>query len=352
MPDLREVFEMVKQQTEPDQDSWAEQERQIRRADRKRKYGALALVAALALVIVVVVASNLDGQEQGAVAPPSDSPSNVPAGAELALLDIDTGATAGTGIFPAGSAVDVSPDGTKMTYVDGSGVIAVANTDGTGERLFGRTRSLDDPTAPRWSPDGNEIVYQVVQNDGATQRIGNLYLLDVTTGRVEQITDLPTVSAGFYYMAPTFSADGRSVLFTMATSVPSGPDGRMYRWDLWTVPASGGDPKMLLPNAGFADAEPGGDSITFVELGEGHIDPKFGDLFVARSNGTEARKVVDGETLLPRWSPDGSEIGYQDVGLDATFVVDVATGDTRKILDPPEWPEWVDQQTMVVDLSD
>ena len=48
MPDLREVFEMVKQQTEPDKDSWSEQERRIRQSQRKRKYGAIALVAAFA----------------------------------------------------------------------------------------------------------------------------------------------------------------------------------------------------------------------------------------------------------------------------------------------------------------
>ena len=65
MPDLREVFEMVKQQTEPDKDSWAEQEQRIRNSQRRRKYGALALVAALVVAIAVLVASNLDADDQG-----------------------------------------------------------------------------------------------------------------------------------------------------------------------------------------------------------------------------------------------------------------------------------------------
>ena len=80
MPDLREVFEMVKQQTEPDQDSWSEQERRIRQSQRKRKYGAIALVAALIVVIAIVVASNLDADDQGGVAPASSGPSIVPPG--------------------------------------------------------------------------------------------------------------------------------------------------------------------------------------------------------------------------------------------------------------------------------
>jgi hypothetical protein len=36
----------------------------------------------------------------------------------------------------------------------------------------------------------------------------------------------------------------------------------------------------------------------------------------------------------------------------ALFVLDVATGETRRILDHDEWPEWVDEDTMIVDLSD
>ena len=33
-------------------------------------------------------------------------------------------------------------------------------------------------------------------------------------------------------------------------------------------------------------------------------------------------------------------------------MVDVATGDTQKVYGSDEWPEWVDQQTLIIDLSD
>ena len=351
MPDLREVFELVKQQTEPDQDSWAEQERRIRSSQRKRKYGALALVAALAAVIAIVVASNLDADDQG-VAPASNGPSGVvaPSPSELAFLDLATGATTGAGIVPGGSEVDVSPDGTEMTYVDATGAVAVANVDGSDPRPFPRTISMNDPSAPRWSPNGTKIVFQ---RKGANGVIGNLFVLDVTSGRARQITNLPSVRAGLYYMAPTFSSDGRSVLFTMPTEVASGPNAGQLEWDLWTVPASGGDATLLLENAGFADAEPNGDSITFVALqSDGKGDPTFGDVYVARSDGTEPRMLAEGETLLPRWSPDGSEVAFADVGKPGIFVADPATGETQKVYGTDEWPEWVDQQTLIIDLSD
>jgi Tol biopolymer transport system component len=355
MPDLREVFEMVKQQTEPDQDSWAEQERRMRQAGRKRKIGALALVAALALVVAVVVVTNLDdpGSNVGPAADGSSVPSLV--GAEFALVDVATGATTGTGIVPAGSEVDASTDGTKITYVATSDVgeaIHVANADGSNVQAFEQTASPGGGlSAPRWSPDGTKIVYQ---DRGLADRFGNLYVLDVSSGRVEQITHLKQVSAslyyGLYYMAPTFSEDGASVLFTMPTLVASGGDGP--RWDIWSVPANGGEPTLVRRNANFADAEPGGDRIAFTELRAIDGEPTFGDLYVARSDGSDARKLVDGQITQPRWSPDGSQLGYSDAGRNGLFVVDVATGETRQILDYEEWPEWVDQDTMIVDLSD
>ena len=77
MPDLREVFEMVKQQTEPDLDSWTEQERRMRRAGRNRKVGALALVAALAAAAVVLVVRNA-GDSGSNVAPATNPPSVSP----------------------------------------------------------------------------------------------------------------------------------------------------------------------------------------------------------------------------------------------------------------------------------
>ncbi|HKI28769.1 MAG TPA: hypothetical protein VKB32_05015 [Actinomycetota bacterium] len=60
MPELREVFEMVTKQTEPDVDAWRDQERRQYRKSRNRKLGALAIAAAIGIVAVVVVARAAD----------------------------------------------------------------------------------------------------------------------------------------------------------------------------------------------------------------------------------------------------------------------------------------------------
>ena len=63
MPELKEVFEMVTKQVEPDQDSWRKQQEQQRRAARNRKIGALALVAAMvAGVLVFTLVSRTSGR--------------------------------------------------------------------------------------------------------------------------------------------------------------------------------------------------------------------------------------------------------------------------------------------------
>jgi len=54
MSELKEVFEMVTKQTEPDVDAWRDQERRQRRKTMTRKVGAFALAAAIGIAAVVL----------------------------------------------------------------------------------------------------------------------------------------------------------------------------------------------------------------------------------------------------------------------------------------------------------
>jgi hypothetical protein len=60
MSELREVFEMVTKQVDPDVDAWKDQERRQRLKSRNRKLGALAIAAAIGIVAVVVVIRTAD----------------------------------------------------------------------------------------------------------------------------------------------------------------------------------------------------------------------------------------------------------------------------------------------------
>ena len=183
MADLREAFEMVKQQTQPDQDSWSEQERRMRRGERKRKIGALASVAALVLVVTVVVVSNLEDPNPSA-APGSDGPSVVTAGAEFAVHasggKIFVSGESGSPVaLTRGYSPKLSPDGTTIAFLrdpadphyHGGGdpfvlQVWLIHPDGSGVRKLGQQpRCCIGASAHlNWSPDGSSIVLNAIRN--------------------------------------------------------------------------------------------------------------------------------------------------------------------------------------------
>ena len=352
MPDLREVFEMVKQQTEPDIDSWAEQERRIRGTARKQKIGAFALVAALAIAAVVFLVRDPSG-DRGGVIPATDPESPAPGiTTGFAQYDLATGELTFAGIVPSSSAVDVSPDGTRIAYVDtfaGSGdAVHVADVDGSNAQGFPRTDDAGEAKAPRWSPDGTKIVYQ---GKPTSQEIGNLFVLDVTSGHIEQITDLDPIEAGLWWMAPTFSADGETVFFNKPRRAGIGSSDVGQHWDIWSVPATGGEPTLVRQNAFAVDVSPTGDAIAYTEVVKSDDGFESGDVYVARLDGSNARKIADGPVEISRWSPDGSELAYHLIqGGDAIDIVDVETGEIRST-DAYGWPEWVDDDTLMIEVG-
>lgn len=356
MADLREVFEMVKQQTEPDLDSWVEQERRLRQARRKQKIGAFALVAAIVAAAFVFVVGPWGDDRPGTPVTPADDVNPAPDDGAVAPVvgfaqyDIATGEMTGTGIRASSSAVDVSPDGTKITYVDsptGTGeTVHIANIDGSNVQNFKRTNLAGDAKAPRWSPDGTMIVFQGKRG----LQIGNLYVLDVTTGGVERITDLEPMTAGIWWMAPTFSSDGQTVYFNKARIAGIGSRDIGQHWDIWSVPAAGGEPTLIRRDAFMADVSPTGDAIAYVGARSGDAGFETADVYVARPDGTDARRIADAPSSgSPRWSPDGSQIAYS-ADSDGIHIVDLASGDDQ-VIDAAGWLEWVDADTLMIEVG-
>ena len=358
MPDLREVFEMVKQQTEPDLSSWAEQERRMRNAQRKQKIGAFALVAmfAVAALVFVLSSSNDDGDGVPATQPDTGTVDPSPDGGAAPIVgfaqyDVATGEMTGIGIRGSSSAVDVSADGTRITYVDSStgpgDTVRVATIDGTDVQNFARTNLAGEAKAPRWSPDGTKIVFQGKRG----LQIGDLFVLDVPTGHVERITNLEPMTAGIWWMAPTFSADGQVVYFNKARIAGIGGRDIGQHWDIWSVPSTGGEPTLIRRDAFMADFSPTADAIAFVGARSGENGFETADVYVARPDGTDARKIADAPLAeYPRWSPDGSQIAYS-ADSDGIHIVDVGTGEVQRLDAATAWPEWIDADTLMVEVG-
>jgi Tol biopolymer transport system component len=351
--ELREVFEMVTKQTEPDHDSWREQERRQRRVTRNRKIGAISLSAALAVLVGwLVLGSNAtdQGNETSKVA--GQSP-GLPSETGAYLFDLETKqATHVAGIVPPGyesPGIAVSPDGTMVAYkgtdLEGKQVIYVANIDGTNVRALEKTAATEaEPVGPQFSPDGSHIAYQA---KGPGYLVGDIFLVDVATGETTRVTHLKPVSDDLWYMGPTFSPDGQTIFFTR-------PKGNYEEsWSLWSVPASGGRPRLVLRDAVGGRLSPDGGRIVYFKRSSRDTGLFLGDMWLVDADGTDARRVARarGDVFSARWSPDGTKIAYIKQGRDA-YVFDVTTGEISRVLKVRnKFPEWVDDHTWIIGVD-
>ena len=340
MPELREVFEMTTKQVEPDVDAWREQEKHQRRSSRNKKIGAFAVAAAIGVVAVVFVLVNRTEPSTNTPAA-NPSPRPLPEFSVPSLVDLQTGgATPLPESILGGSLYFTSPDRTMFVInscCNTPNPVSIANVDGTGVRQI--TPDGVDGFVARWSPDGSMLVYQ--QRDGATYEIGNLFVVDVATGEATQITDLDPENYGWWALHPSFSPDGQTIIFHM----PRGPnDDVSTRWDLWSVPAAGGEPTLVVHNASMGVYAPDGGTLAYLDSPRG--DWTSSRLMVADVDGSDPRLLVQGDRIEePRWSPDGTRIAYTDA--DGIHVVDVSTGEASLVAEGGT-SDWFGDDTLVV----
>lgn len=170
-----------------------------------------------------------------------------------------------------------------------------------------------------WSPDGRRLVFAAqdlkdpddpflwkdwyrTEGFGNIRRRVHLWTVDVSTGAVTQIT-----TGDFHHGQPSWSPDGRQIAF-MANR--GGREEAIVSsmnedYDIWVVPATGGEPRELTRNTG--------------------------------------------PDLNPVWSPDGRSIAYTSVGYQGSHgdvfrlhTVDVATGEAAALTGPPSFDYSVD----------
>jgi Tol biopolymer transport system component len=298
MSELREVFEMVTKQTEPDLDSWKQQEARQRRTSRNRKVGAIALVAALVVAVLAFVTVVLPGEgENGTPADPgrtTPEPGTAipPLGAQIVRPD-------GTVLERIPEASDgyglrLSPDGRTIAFIT-PGRISTIGVDGAdlATLVEGITNNEGDAQdAVSWSPDGSQIAYV---DDG------DIFVMDADGSNIRQLTTDPK---GDFY--PAWSPDGSTIAYWSGSR--SGVDGGPRNSEIYTIPADGGSPTRLTNND-VSNIEPAwspdGTRIAYWNGGE---------LWVMASDGSDQRaiaspsSIAEGAAWAPAWSPDGTRI--------------------------------------------
>jgi Tol biopolymer transport system component len=324
--------------------------------NRKRRNGAFAMAVVIGLVGVACTPRVGDGL--GAATPADESSAAAP---ETILgpflLDLQTGEKTPLPENLAGGYHYVaSPDGKQLVYgtcCSRADELTVANIDGTDAHTLESPEGLNFYGA-RWSSDGTKLVYQerdTGADDALTGDVGNLFVHDLSTGRRTQITDLELSRAWWYFLAPSFTPDGRHVIFHL-------PRGRSAttKFDVWSVPVTGGEPTRVLQNATFP--MPGADLPNEVRIAfvSPYPDDLAGDSIVAarllsppQSDLHQTLVEANGSIWWPTLSPDGDRIAYQDGGsIYVVFFGEAGLAPESSKVTDGEIAEWLDNDTLIV----
>ena len=196
---------------------------------------------------------------------------------------------------------------------DNDGVYSIELRD----LLTGRTTTvLPADTTREWlyddpelSPAGDRIAFST--DNGAEKYDEGIAVVSRDGTGFRRLTEPPTSSEDVYTIdvAPAWSPDGSSLLFTRITTDASDLADIRTTTALYTVPVAGGAATAVPGGAGgyLGDWSPDGGRIVFSALAEGADD---GVLTVLNVDGTGRRALTGAVGQMPAWSPDGTTIAF------------------------------------------
>ncbi len=248
----------------------------------------------------------------------------------LAIMDYD-GANVQylTGSSAIVLAPRFSPDGSQVLYTSyetGFPRIHVVSVGDVRSRILEADEGVMS-FAPRFSPDGRTVVYSVTQGSNT-----DLWAMDIASGATRRLTSAPSIET-----APSYSPDGSRIVFE---------SDRSGTQQLYVMPAMGGEAQRI----SFGDGRygtpvwsPRGDRIAFTKQSGGRFH-----IGVMRTDGSEERLLT--ASFLdegPTWSPNGRVIMFAREtqgaqGASALYSVDISGRNLRRVRTPaggsdPSW---------------
>ncbi|MBM9596418.1 Tol-Pal system beta propeller repeat protein TolB [Roseitranquillus sediminis] len=222
-----------------------------------------------------------------------------------------------------------SPDGNRLiytSYATGFPQIYEMNLQTYAARPLGEQPGTMT-FAPRFAPDGRRIVFSLSQGGNT-----DIYSLDLGTGERRRLTEAPSIET-----APSFSPDGSQIVFE---------SDRSGTQQLYVMPVGGGEPRRISFGAGRYGTpvwSPRGDYIAFTKQNAGRFH-----IGVMRTDGSEERLLT--ASFLdegPTWAPNGRVLMFTREtsgagGQPALFSVDISGRNLKQVptQGPASDPSW------------
>ncbi len=203
-----------------------------------------------------------------------------------------------------GNSVSGTRDGARIAYefagdiwvaqIDGSNPVNITNTTASTERR------------PTWSPDGNRIIYDLLEGSGGTTR--DVYVMNDDGSGVTNLTpDTPDSND----IGPAWSPDGTRIVF----GSDRGGTGGLY-----TSGVDGTNVVQLTEGAfdGNARWSPDGEHVVFARFLDPAEEGTDFELFRIQSDGAGLTQLTDNagfRTTDADWSPDGKWMVIASVDL-------------------------------------
>ena len=260
-----------------------------------------------------------------------------PAASAAAMKTSQVTSSAGLDIFPS-----FSPDATSIAYSserDGTFEIYVRQL-AAGGREIQITSDRAENLQPAWSPDGQTIAY-------VSRKRGGIWLVPSLGGVPKRMTEFGS--------RPAWSFDGASLVFQSEaiTDLSAGAFPAFSPSTIWTVPASGGEPRALTrpgsPQGGHGSPSwsPDGKFIVFVD----YIRPESELWCVPTQPGGTPVRISNSQPsyLDPVFAPDGKALYFCSVPKNASS--GIGMGLWKLPLSSPSRPAGVATEILNIGLS-
>ncbi len=222
-----------------------------------------------------------------------------------------------------------SPDGRQVlytSYATGLPGIYLLDLQSVRSRPLPATDGIIS-FAPRFSPDGTRVIYSVTTGSNT-----DIFSMELSSRRTVRLTNTPAIET-----APSFSPDGQQIVFE---------SDRSGSQQLYVMSANGGPATRISFGEGRYGTpvwSPRGDMIAFTKQNRGRFH-----IGVMRTDGSEERLLT--ASFLdegPTWAPNGRVLMFTretqgEDGQAAIYTVDVSGRNLRRLRLPdgasdPNW---------------